>query len=71
MLGLGDSTVRITPTEVGSASDWAAVSCGYNDTLALKKDGTLWAWGDNTYGQLGLGDTSDRSIPTEVDSGSP
>ena len=50
-------TTGSTPTQVGNASDWAAVSCGDWHTLALKKDGTLWAWGYNDYGQLGLGDT--------------
>ena len=39
-------------------------------TLALKKDGSLWAWGDNGCGQLGLGDTNVRSTPTRVGSAS-
>ncbi|MBL9030511.1 MAG: hypothetical protein JNM80_02220 [Phycisphaerae bacterium] len=30
---------------------WIAVSAGYDHGLALKNDGTLAAWGDNTYGQ--------------------
>ena len=59
-LGLGDTSNRDSPTEVGSASDWAAVSCGAAHTLAVKKDGTLWAWGANQDGQLGLGDNDNR-----------
>ncbi|HEY6837840.1 MAG TPA: hypothetical protein VI389_03775, partial [Geobacteraceae bacterium] len=30
-----------------------AIAAGGSHSLALKSDGTLWAWGDNTYGQLG------------------
>nr|XP_033815170.1 E3 ISG15--protein ligase HERC5-like isoform X2 [Geotrypetes seraphini] len=32
------------------------VSCGERHSLALSKDGQLFAWGENTHGQLGLGD---------------
>ena len=66
---MGDTTNRLVPTQVGSANDWAAIAPGGGDsyhTLALKRDGTLWAWGFNQFGQLGLGDTTDRLIPTEV-----
>ena len=31
---------------------------GYGHTLALRADGTVWAWGDNTYGQLGVDKTT-------------
>ena len=68
-LGVGDTTDRSSPTQVGSAHDWAAIAPGGSDsydTLALKKDGTLWAWGFNRFGQLGLGDTTDRLTPTPV-----
>ena len=34
--------------------------------LALKKDGTVWAWGDNTYGQLGDNTTTQRNEPVAV-----
>jgi len=51
-----------TPTEY----DWAAVSCGDVFTGALKKNGTLWTWGANNYGQLGLGDRVGRAAPTQV-----
>src|SRR5450759_5224722 len=33
--------------------DWAAVVCGSAHTLALQKDGSLWAWGSSDAGQLG------------------
>ena len=35
---------------------------------AVKTDGTLWTWGDNSAGQLGHGDTTARSSPTQVGS---
>ena len=34
--------------------------------MALKGDGTLWAWGRNDYGQLGDGTTIDKSTPVQV-----
>ena len=56
------------PRQIGSDADWAAVSAGTNHTLALRADGSLWAWGSNTTGQLGLGDTANRSSPVQVSS---
>lgn len=35
-------------------------------TFALKSDGTLWAWGAGTSGQLGIGSFIDRTQPAEV-----
>ena len=34
--------------------------------LAVKKDGTVWAWGDNYFGQLGDGTTQRRDTPVKV-----
>jgi alpha-tubulin suppressor-like RCC1 family protein len=68
-LGVGDTTDRHSPTQVGASRDWAAIAPGAADsyhTVALKRDGTLWAWGFNRFGQLGLGDSTDRHVPTQV-----
>lgn len=66
-LGLGDTNPRYVPTRVGSGSDWYTVAVGRSySTLALKRDGTLWAWGSNGDGQLGLGDTDERHLPVQV-----
>ena len=43
------------PTQVGIDSDWDIVSVSSRHGLAIKTDGTLWAWGGNNEGQLGLG----------------
>ena len=45
---------------------WQSVSAGRDHTIALKPDGTLWAWGFNGSGQLGDGTTTNKDIPTQV-----
>jgi alpha-tubulin suppressor-like RCC1 family protein len=70
MLGLGDTASRLSPTQVGSLSDWASV-CMYNqNTSAVKTDGTLWTWGVNSQGALGIGTGfgTDKSSPVQVGS---
>ncbi|XVE93435.1 hypothetical protein REPUB_Repub01dG0192200 [Reevesia pubescens] len=42
------------------------IAVGAFHNLALQEDGTLWAWGNNEYGQLGTGDTQPRSEPIPV-----
>jgi len=67
-LGLGDTTDRSSPTQVGSLTDWAAVASGQSYMMAVKTDGTLWTWGYNSDGQLGLGDRTTYSSPVQVGS---
>lgn len=42
------------------------VSVAANHTVALKCDGTVWAWGDNSHGQLGDGTFQERAYPVRV-----
>jgi alpha-tubulin suppressor-like RCC1 family protein len=65
-LGLGDTTDRLTPTQIGGLTTWSTVSAGRYYGIAVKTDGTMWAWGSNNNGQLGLGNTTDRSSPVQV-----
>lgn len=53
------------PVRIGAASDWRSVVASYH-TLALKWDGTLFAWGQNSGGQLGDGTLTDRSAPVQI-----
>ena len=44
----------------------AAVSAGFGYTMAVKTDGSLWAWGNNCNCQLGDGTTESRPSPVKV-----
>lgn len=45
----------------------AMVAVGSNHTLVVDANGTVWAWGDNSYGQLGDGTTTASYTPVRVD----
>lgn len=45
---------------------WTAVAAGQGQSLGLREDGSLWAWGANGQGQLGLGDTRGRDRPVKL-----
>ncbi|PKL46333.1 MAG: hypothetical protein CVV42_16945, partial [Candidatus Riflebacteria bacterium HGW-Riflebacteria-2] len=49
-----------------TAPIWAQVACGTQYTLAIKTDGTLWAWGSNLSGQLGDGTTTQKTSPVQI-----
>jgi len=64
--GQGGTVDVLSPTQVAGA--WIALSMGINHSLAVAVDGTLWAWGDNNYGQCGTPAVSPfrRTSPTQV-----
>ena len=66
-LCLGDTTNRTAFIIIGiNTNDIKSVYSGYDHTIILKNDGTLWGCGANGNGQLGLGDTDHRAILTQI-----
>ena len=68
-LGTGSTTPSTSyePVQVANLTDVIAVAGGgYKFSLALKEDGTVWAWGYNQWGQLGNGTNTPSSVPVEV-----
>src|SRR5439155_16402210 len=57
---------RSSPAQIGTATNWTAVTADYNQTFALKSNGTLWAWGYNGAGQLGDGTTVNHTSPVQI-----
>jgi len=59
-----------TPSDTATATytlNYGAISAGHEHSVALKPDGTLWAWGGNSYGQIGDGTSgTDRITPVPV-----
>ncbi len=47
-------------------SDIEAIAAGFDHTVALKKDGTVWTWGANNAGQLGYAPLVQRAIPKMI-----
>ena len=66
-LGQNNIIDSSSPVQV-SGTIWSKASCnGYSiATAAVKTDGTMWTWGDNSQGQLGHGDVVNRSSPVQV-----
>ena len=65
-LGDGTTTNRYTPVSVMGLSGVTAMAGGNNHSLALKSDGTVWAWGRGAWGQLGDGTGTERHIPVQA-----
>lgn len=63
-LGIGAITAdQFTPVQIGTANNWDKIAAGFEHAIALKIDGSLWAWGNNEYGQLGNGTTTSSYSP--------
>ena len=68
-LGLNSNEQYITiPAQIGTATNWASIAAGHSTSFAIKKDGTLWGWGNNLLGQIGNGNSQPVREPVMVTS---
>ena len=70
-LGTNDTTDALdTPvTTFAGGTNWKQVSGGVGHTAAIKTDGTLWTWGNGSYGRLGNASTTNVSTPVTTFAG--
>jgi len=47
-------------------NDVATISSGYSHFMAIRTDGSLWAWGDNWSGQLGDRTNKNKDTPVRI-----
>jgi alpha-tubulin suppressor-like RCC1 family protein len=70
---LGDNTVTdslSSPVQTISAgANWKQITVGDRVSGAIKTDGTLWMWGNNSAGELGDNTTTNRSSPVQTVAG--
>lgn len=63
----GEDAFSSTPVQVTGLANIVAVAAGGTHALALKNDGTVWAWGSNNHGQVGDGTNQNiRTTPVQV-----
>jgi alpha-tubulin suppressor-like RCC1 family protein len=65
-VGNGTTASPNLPVAVSNLADVTAIAGRDWHRLALKSDGSVWAWGYNSAGQLGDGTFTDRNVPVEV-----
>jgi alpha-tubulin suppressor-like RCC1 family protein len=68
-LGVGSFDEAVAPTPAGGTSEIAniiRISAGTSHSVALASDGSVWAWGRNSSGQVGDGTGQDRNEPVKI-----
>ena len=68
----GTGTTEVEPPlawlRVSGISDVRSIKSRFNNTIAVKNDGSLWTWGNNASGQLGDGTNNSSKVPLRVTS---
>ena len=73
MLGGGGTSFTVLTTVTANITVYAQwdfqvsfIAAGYEHGIAIKSDGSLWAWGANSKGQPGDGTTTKRLSPVQI-----
>ncbi|MDP5215962.1 Ig-like domain-containing protein [Ruegeria sp. 2205SS24-7] len=68
-LGTGDEETRTSAVKIDALddADIASIENGNGASYAISETGQLYAWGNNSNGQLGLGDLEERLTPQMVE----
>jgi alpha-tubulin suppressor-like RCC1 family protein len=70
ILGTGAPPETAATVRIDAGNDWIAIQTGGSGSMpfaiAQKQDGSLWAWGNGSNGQLGNGMTSSSGVPRPV-----
>jgi alpha-tubulin suppressor-like RCC1 family protein len=65
--GSAQPSYLMVPTQMGTLTTWNSVAGADDATVAIKTNGTLWAWGGNHYGMLANGTASGVSyVPVQI-----
>jgi alpha-tubulin suppressor-like RCC1 family protein len=66
-LGDNSTVAKSSPVlVVGGFTDWCQISAGVGSAAAVRTNGSAWAWGQGTYGQLGNNSIANFSSPVSV-----
>ncbi|MCM2328971.1 MAG: choice-of-anchor D domain-containing protein, partial [Lysobacter sp.] len=64
--GGGNAACALVPQQVQGLADVVAISAGWRHSMALRRDGTVWAWGNGFNGQSGVNGSLDAPAQVEI-----
>ncbi|ETV87117.1 hypothetical protein, variant 1 [Aphanomyces astaci] len=65
-VGMNDTDRRVKPALIPVLENCVAVACGWDHSLAVTGDGSVYSWGSGSNGKLGHGDEDNRDVPTKI-----
>ncbi|CAH1193640.1 hypothetical protein PAECIP111893_00516 [Paenibacillus plantiphilus] len=57
---------RSIPKQVAGLDHVASIAAGMNHSLAMKRDGTMWGWGDNGFHKISPAEAEEHTQPVHI-----